>query len=232
MSFKRFCVKCGKETSALISGLCRDCFLKTNDLFDLKEGSIERCVKCGRTRIKGKWVGCNIDAIANEVASKVRFNPAVSQSKVFVELNPVSDYEYKLAINVKGLIGEIVVEQSKEFKLNLLKVSCDDCMKLVSNYREAVIQLRSSSNKETEPMLEVTKQLLLVEAMTDPLSSVIKILRGPTGFDLWVCSNKSAARVVRKLSRLYKVTPKVSKKLIGVKNDGAEKYRVTYCIKK
>ncbi len=232
MSFNRFCVKCGKETQTLVSGLCRDCFLKKSNIFDLKESLIERCVKCGRARIKGKWVECTNEAIANEVASKIKVNPDVNQSKVFVELTPVSEHGYRLHVNVKGLIDKMVVEQSKEFTLNLSKVSCDDCMKLVSNYREAIIQLRSSSFKEAEPMMEVAKQLLSTEAVNDPLSAVIKTLRGPTGFDLWICSNKSAARVVRKLSKLYKVTPKVSKKLIGIDDGGADKYRMTYCIKK
>lgn len=232
MGFGRFCAKCGKETEAVINGLCAGCFVKKNNLFEMKDFRIEHCVKCGKVRIKGHWDSFSNEIIANEVASKVKLLHGLDQPKVFVELTPLGKDAYSAKISVSGLVNEVLVEQSKPFEFLLDRVSCDSCMKLVSNYREAIIQLRAGSKEDVVAMLEVTKQLFVQESSKDSLAAIVKILTGKAGIDLWIGSKKGANRVVRKLEKIYKTNAVISKKLIGVSDGGAEKFRVTYCIKK
>jgi len=232
MSFKKFCAKCGKEIDALISGLCASCFLARHDLFSVKDIVIERCVKCKKGRIKGHWAFLSNESIANEVASKVKFNHNLDQPKVFVELNPITELDFSARINVTGFLNEVLVEQTKTTEFSIQKVSCDSCMKLVSNYREAIIQLRAGSQDEADAMLEVAKQFLAEESAKDSLSAAIKTLGARNAFDLWIGSNKGAGKVARKLSKLYKTKIIVSKKLIGEDSGRMPKYRFTYCIKK
>jgi nonsense-mediated mRNA decay protein 3 len=233
MGFDRFCAKCGKTTDALIHGLCSDCYLKKHDLFEVKEIHIEKCVKCGKVLMKGKWQGASDEAIGNEVASKVKPLHDLDQPKILVELNPLTEIDFSAKITVEGFLYDVLVSQTKTSEFSLQKVSCDACMKLVSNYREAIIQLRADDEDTRESMLEVAKQFLADEQSKDSLSAAIKTLKGPTGYDLWIGSNKGASKVARKLSKLYKVHIKSSKKIIGEEGGrGNFKYRFTYLLKK
>ncbi len=232
MSFEKFCAKCGKVTDSLVSGICANCYFKKHSLFSIKDFEIERCVKCGKIRVKGRWEQYNHELVATAVVAKVKVNSDVEQAKVFVELEPLTEVDFVAHINVTGFINEVLLEEKKDYEFFLQKVSCDSCMKLVSNYREAIIQLRSSSAEDAEPMMQIAKEFLASEQSKDSLSAVVKTQKGPTGYDLWIGSKKAANRVARKLAKLYKTTPKLSKKLIGEEEDRTQKYRITYLIKK
>jgi len=230
MSFEKFCAKCGRTTDALIHGMCSDCYLKRKDLFEVKEINIEICVKCGKARIKGHWDFPSDEIVANEVASKVKFLHSIDQPKVFVELTPITKIDYSAKITVSGLIDGVLVEQTKVDEFYIQKVSCDSCMKLVSNYREAIIQLRAPSQEEADAMFEVTKQLLENEQAKDSLSASIKVIKAKNSYDLWIGSNKGATKVARKLCKLYKTTLLVSKKQTGGGFGNKPIYRFTYSI--
>ncbi|MEI7961493.1 MAG: NMD3-related protein [archaeon] len=231
MSFERFCAKCGKATDAVINGLCSDCYLKNHSLFEVKDFDVERCVKCGKAKVKGKWCFLSDDLLVAELTSKVKLGRGIDQAKVFVELIPIKDDAYSSTITVEGFINDVLIKAVKPFEFFLTRVSCDSCMRLVSNYREAIIQLRAPSKDEVEAMLVVTKQLFVMESTKDSLAAIVKILQGKAGIDLWIGSKKGANRVVRKLEKIYKTNAVISKKLIGIADGGAEKFRVTYCIK-
>ncbi len=232
LGFEKFCVKCGKNTAALIHGMCTNCFLKRHDLFEMKDIRIEKCVKCKKGRVKGHWEFLSNEAIANEVATRVKLNHDLDQPKIFVELRPINENDFEATVNVEGFLEGVLVEKKMDVDFSVDKVSCDSCMKLCSNYREAIIQLRAGSQDEADAMLEVTKELLAQEAAKDSLSASIKILGIKRAYDLWVGSNKGASKVARKLAKLYKTDIICSKKLIGQEDSGKEKYRFTYCIKK
>jgi nonsense-mediated mRNA decay protein 3 len=232
LGFEKFCVKCGKTTDALIHGMCTDCFLKRHELFEMKEINVERCVKCKKGRVKGHWEYLSNETIANEVSSKVKLNHNLDQPKIFVELTPQGETDFEANITVEGFLDGVLVSKKMRIFFSLDKVSCDACMKLCSNYREAIIQLRAGSQEEADAMLEVTKELLAQESAKDSLSASIKTLSMKRAYDLWIGSNKGASKVARKLSKLYKTEIICSKKLIGQEDSGKEKYRFTYCIKK
>lgn len=232
MGYEQFCVKCGATTDALIKGMCVKCYLKRNELFEIRPFDIEICVKCGKMKVKGRWGAYNLEAIGAEVANKVKFLLPVDQPKINVSLEPITNIDFNAAIDLAGFIDGVLVEQKIDYPFSLSKVSCDPCMKVVSNYREAIIQLRASSFSEAESMLEVTKTFLEEERVKDSLSAIIKVAKLPKGFDLWIGSNKGAYKVVRKLERLYHVKALESKKLIGEDRSRRLKYRFTYCLKK
>ncbi|MFA5931400.1 MAG: 60S ribosomal export protein NMD3 [archaeon] len=232
MGFGKFCAKCGKSTDAIIGGICSDCYLKRHDLFTVKDINIEKCVKCGKIHFKGKWTSISNEEIANEVSSKIKLNYDLDQPKIFVELTPITDIDFSARITVTGFLEGILVEQFRTTEVSLNKVSCDSCMKLVSNYREAIIQLRATTQSEADAMLEVARELLRIEAAKDSLSAIIKTFGIKNAYDLWIGSNKGAIKVARKLAKLYKTKIIASKKLIGEDDGKKPKYRFTYCIKK
>jgi len=198
----------------------------------MKDINIDICVKCGKARIKGSWTFPSDEIVANEISSKVKLLHSIEQPKIFVEITPITKIDYSAKITVEGLLEGTIVKQTKTDEFYLQKVSCDSCMKLVSNYREAIIQLRATNREEADAMLEVTKQLLLNESAKDSLSAPIKILSEKNGHDLWIGSNKGATKVARKLCKLYKTNLIVSKKQTGGGFGNKAVYRFTYSIKK
>jgi NMD protein affecting ribosome stability and mRNA decay len=234
MGFEKFCVKCGKTTDALINGFCSECYLKRHSLFEVKDFQLERCVKCAKARIKSSWFVLTDELIGNEISSKIKMNPDLEQGKVFVELTPIDEYNYKAKITVEGFLFGVLVKQDVEKVFSLKKVSCDACMKLVSNYREAILQLRAPSKEEVESMFETAKQFLADEQAKDSLSAAIQIFKLKSGgYDLWIGSNKGASKVARKVSRLFHAKITDSKKIIGEEGGrGHFKFRFTYLVKK
>ena len=232
MSFKKFCPRCGKETDALVGGTCQDCYLEKHELFTVKDVSLPVCVKCGKLHHKNAWKFFSDEDVSQEIVSKVKVDPDIFEPKVDVELRRKSPFEYEARINVKGFLDDVLIEQEKFMVFKLSKVSCDACMKLVSNYREGIIQLRASSNEEAEDMYLLTKSLIEKERANDSLSGIVKTMKNKNGYELWIGSKKASAKVSRYLAKLYKVRVKSSKQLIGEDDSGEFKYRYTFCIRR
>lgn len=232
MSFSKFCPKCGKETSALIQGLCSKCFLGGKELFSLKETNTSVCVKCGKLFFQGKWHPADFELLKNSVISKVKVSPDVDKAKVFVELKEIAPLEYETKIKVEGFLDDALVEQEKTFVVKVNKVSCDPCMKLNSLYREAVLQLRADNQKDADEMYIFATGLLEKEKAKDSLSGTSKIVKLKNGYDLWIGSKKAGGKVARHLSKLFKTKIKTSRTLIGETEAGKPKLRVTFCVKR
>ena len=232
MGFSKFCPKCGKETDTLIKGMCKKCYLRGEDLFRVKDLSIEYCSRCERVRHGFKWAERSDEEIIEGIKSKVRPIADLEQAKIIVGVKQEGDTTYNVRIKVVGLLEGVLVEQEKGFVLELDKKICDPCMKLSSDYREAVLQLRTESGpKEAEEMLKLAEEFVEQEKANDPLSGVVNVLRTKNGFDVWVASSKAGAKVANKLGRLYSVKVGTSKKLIG-QEGGKRKYRYTFLVRK
>ncbi|MCX6800669.1 MAG: NMD3-related protein [Candidatus Diapherotrites archaeon] len=238
MSFEKFCPNCGKETEWLVKGKCADCFLKSNSIFSVKNVSdkILHCGRCSKVLLQGKWIARSEKAVANEIESRIKLIPDLQGAKIFVEAEKIGRQngkeDFSVKVKVIGIIDSQVIEQEKGYIIELQGNICDPCMRLASDYREAIIQLRTNSKKDAETMLHETEELIKEENSKDPLSAIVKTIKVRNGFDLWIGSKKSAVKVSRKLAKLYDTRPTVSNKLIGQNKDGSDKYRFTFCVKK
>ena len=231
MGFKKFCPKCGKETDLLIEKTCADCFLMGKKIFTVKKPNISQCKHCQRLFISGEENHFDQEIIAQNIASHVDFIEELEQPKVFVELEKKTDLDYVAEVKVEGLLTDKVVEQKKILNFALREVNCDACMKLHSDYREAILQVRSEDKSNKPQLLELIEGLLKIENAKDPLSGASKIVELKNGYDFWIGSKKAAVKVSRYLEKLYKTKMIVSKKLIGEDDQGKRKYRHTFCIK-
>ncbi|MFA5357564.1 MAG: NMD3-related protein [archaeon] len=237
MSFKKFCPKCGKETDWLIKGKCRDCFLATENIFSIKNVSdkVQLCGRCAKILIQGKWIESSEKAIEKEIESKIKTINDLQEPKIFIQVKKTENRnkkeEFYANVRVMGIIDSQIVEQEKGFVVEIQGNICDPCMRLASDYREAIIQLRTGSKKESEEMLHQAEKLIKEEKQNDPLSAIVKTVKVRNGFDLWVGSKKASVKVSNKLAKFYETKSIVSSKLIGRTKDGGEKYRFTFCVK-
>jgi len=233
MSFKKFCPRCGKETTNLVGKECLSCFLGEVTLFTIKNQKINICKHCGKAIIKGHWKDFSERLIEDEVISKVKITNGlnIEDVKILIDLEKKEENEYDALVKVKGLISGNLVEKEKVITVLLGDTTCDSCMKLNASYREAIIQLRGKTKEESKQMLKVTMDLLDKERGKDSLSGTSKLIELKTGYDLWIGSKKAASKVSRYVSKIYKAELKVSSKLIGEEKNGKRKYRFTFCVK-
>jgi NMD protein affecting ribosome stability and mRNA decay len=231
MSFKKFCPKCGKETSSFAGKICLNCFMDKNEIFTIDKINISKCKHCLKILDSGTWIDFSEEEIAEMVAKKVKVVNEVEEPKIFVELEKFDNINYEALVEVKGIISNSVVTEQKSIKFQIKETTCDACMKLNSEYREAIIQLRSEKRENEDDMFTVAKNLLMAESSKDALSGTSKIEKVRNGYDLWVGSKKAAAKVSRELSRMYGTRIVNSKKLIGEDDQGKRKYRHTFCVR-
>jgi len=231
MGFKQFCPKCGKETNLLIGKICLDCFLKNNKLFSIEKINITQCKHCQKLLSMGKWIDFNDEILAQNVASNVKIIPEIEEPKIFVEIQSYPELNYEALVQIKGIINNTIVEKEDSIKFQIKETTCDSCMKLNSNYREAILQLRSEKKENEDSMFQIAKNLLDMERSKDSLSGTSKILKINHGYDLQIGSKKAAIKIARHLAKLYNTKIVVSKKLIGEDEQGKRKYRHTFCVR-
>ncbi len=231
MSFKKFCPKCGKDTEELVENLCTECFLKRKELFEIKKIRVFVCRHCKKLLFGNKWIDFRYAEIGEEIAAHVKTIKELKKPEIVVELEQKSDLDYCALIQIRGYLGKNLVEREKAIDFRVRETTCDSCMKLNSDYREAIIQLRTKTDESLESLFEVTKNLLEREKSKDALSGISKMVEIKNGYDLWIGSKKAASKVVRELSKIFGTRAIVSKKLIGEEKTGERKYRHTFCIK-
>ena len=231
MSFTKFCPKCGKDTDTLLKGMCKNCYLKGEDLFTIKDISIDFCNRCQKIRAGFSWTQKSNDKIITEVTSKIKPIIDLEQPKIFVEMNEEKETKYKVKIKVVGMLAGVLVQQEKEFVLDLEKGICDPCMKLSSEYREAILQLRTDKGtKEAEELLKLAEGFIVEEKAQDSLAGIVNLIRTKNGFDIWIGSSKAGARIANKIGKLYHIRVVTTKKLIG-EDQGKRKFRHTYLVR-
>ncbi|MBS3057097.1 MAG: 60S ribosomal export protein NMD3 [Candidatus Diapherotrites archaeon] len=233
MLIKRFCPRCGKETNALIKGFCRECFLKGHEILIVDEElKFPRCKSCGKIRIRGAWFSDSPKNLEDFIRSKMKLKE-ITNEKINIGMAPNNDGSVSVQIGVSGTINEDKIEFEKEILLKPAIVLCDPCMRLVSDYHEAILQVRfgkKPSDEQVESEMARINKMLEYEKKADSLSQAIKTAEATNGFDVYIGSAKAARRIAEALAKRAHTRVVSSSKLMGVdSNTGKANKRFTYC---
>ena len=170
---------------------------------------IQKCKECQRIRAKGRFIGEN----------RTNLEEALQQSfkKNHVHLVAYDAKEAITKISVEGPEGKLTID--RKIKLKYTKTLCDRCYKVKCEYYEAVFQLRGDKNRIDKVIKHVTA---LFERNNEFIS---KMESKDGGIDIYLSSKRLATEFVA----YYKLYPKMSYTLAGVKN-GKKQYKNTYAI--
>ncbi len=223
-----FCPRCGKECEELFENVCFSCLLETRQLFELPPAfEFETCKNCGRVKVSGKW----LDSI------ELAFNawlPKAFKSKVLedVSLEAIVEAE-KALVKISATIGGKKVSFQREIALVSKNAVCDSCMKLSSNYFEAIIQLRFSEKKlDAEKWVLEAENLLAVLHKKDPMAVLAKFQKVKGGLDLYVVSLRAGKHLAEELAKKHRVIVTTSYTTTGFdKNKEQEKRRYTFLVR-
>lgn len=201
-----FCIKCGNP--AVAGNFCKKCFLKREKLFELDNFTVNICPACGN------YSGGTIE---NQIKNRVK-------TKNTIRSCTVKTREYGNRIIAKVICTGIIrplkstVPEKKEITITKRRLKCNNCIKLLGGYYEAVLQLRGPNiNRILNKVGKILPEIVVVSV--DTLKE---------GYNIKLADKKIAAKVIRQLREYFSV--KESYKLVGEKK-GKRLYRNFYAIR-
>lgn len=203
------CPKCGRteEDVKFLEAFCVDCY-PFNLKLPVKKIEIEICKRCNRMRLKGEWMQLNRRKIEEYVAGKCRGE--------FESVRYDSE-KGEVVFTVKK--GDVSVDITKPFKIEMKTVICPDCSKIAGGYYESVIQLRGNEKR-------VAKYAKLLMKMLGRKTFITKTEEKHGGVDIFAGSTRVVLDAVAELGLRAKIT----RKLVGTK-EGKRAYRATFSIR-
>ena len=201
-----FCIKCGGKAEA--GNFCKDCFLKSNHLFDIEDFTALECSGCGKLQ-RGN--------IRYQIKEKILTKNVISKYEIDAKQ---SGHRIVAKVTCTGKINPMrsAVREEKKIIIMVKRTKCEDCIKLLGGYYEAVLQVRG---ERQERILNKIKKFIYNEDITR-----IETLK--EGHDIRLRSKSSASSLVKYLRSFFDI--KESYKLVGEKK-GKKLYRNYYAIR-
>jgi len=203
------CPKCGSTSQQkdFIDSFCSGCY--PFKVMLPKEIRLDKCVRCGKLRMKGEWKRTDLKKLNEYVAGKCK-----------------GDFERAEYDADQGTCRFIFLKNGKEyaiekgFLIDVNKTICPDCSRSSGGYFEAIIQVRG------EPDAVERKSRKLIEAL-EKKTFIPKIEDMHNGIDIYVGSTKAASQALQEFS----LKPSgISKKLAGV-SQGKKLYRTSFSVR-
>jgi nonsense-mediated mRNA decay protein 3 len=186
-----FCIKCGK--TATVGNFCDDHFLEREELFKINNISFYICDRCG-AYLDGEWKP--IDNMDNVVAGMIEKNIKTKNriTNVDIRLKPFGN-KFTATVRCTGLIKPCKKPKTEEKKIIVImkKKKCDNCVKLLGNYYEAVVQMRG---ERKDQILDRIKKI--TNAKT--IGSFKEVA---DGYDLYFIKKADANRIGKSLKKHY-----------------------------
>ncbi len=205
---KMFCVSCGKE--AEIGSLCEDCFTKEKSLLLTQDSELKLC-DCG-SYFDSKWQPAErFDEIITGYVKRhiVKLGTIRSMRIGFKKVGN----NIIATIDCRGNIppAKKIKPERKILRIKVRNIKCDNCIKLLGGYYEAVLQVRGGN----------------AEKIIDKVhgGGVEKI---KNGYDVRFVKKADAARIAKSLKRQFSVLR--SFKFVTEKK-GKKLYRNYYAIR-
>ncbi len=220
-----FCIKCGKPvmrtrrgaTASDFGTFCEEHFLESRKLFETSNFIIRVCDGCG-SYFDGEWK--EQDDIAN-AAKEMIADSIVTENKIKkidIHLKKFGN-KFLATVTCTGTIKPCKKQKMETSKIivTMKRQKCDNCVKLLGNYYEAVIQVRGERKGEIFKIIEAVcgKMALRCEAEKN-------------GYNLYFVRKNEARKVAKNLGRKYDV--KASFKFAAEKK-GKKLYRNYYSVR-
>ncbi|WP_230375717.1 60S ribosomal export protein NMD3 [Methanolobus vulcani] len=232
------CPKCGKPTTKLFQGRCKECFLENFTLAEIAPVlHAKMCATCGARNVKNKWVDHgSLEEIVIHTAEDALFVHEMAEDiELYIEPRAQTPYLYKVHIEVDALLLDEIFHQELETEVRVVRESCDMCSRISGGYFEAIIQIRATNripdDEEKQECINIANTVLerLVNK-GDRLAFISSSLEIKEGTDLYVGSSNAARHICKEINSRLGGTFTESASLQGRK-DGKDVYRITFSLR-
>ena len=234
-SLNVFCPGCGSENKKLFNGFCIECLLKDKKVFSLPEKiEAEICSRCGRVRVRGKWVKYSDDALLGIAKAASSFK-GLEKPGLVLQGVEVNDKFGVLMVKVEGKIGGEDFFVERIIPLRIFRLACPSCSRVSGSYFEAILQARfepKTPKKKIEDKLLEIRAFLKKNEENDALSRVVKIQFVNNGFDLSIGSKRAVKKASGFFEKQLRERVIVTSDIYSYdRNKGRPIKRYTFCLR-
>ncbi|WP_048134997.1 60S ribosomal export protein NMD3 [Methanolobus tindarius] len=232
------CPKCGKSTTKLFHGRCKECFLENFTLAEIAPVMHAKlCPTCGARNVKNKWVdhGSLEEIVIRTVEDALFVHEMAEDIEVYIEPRAQTPYLYKVHIEVDALLLDEMFHQELKTEVRVIRESCDMCSRISGGYFEAILQIRATnripSDEEKQECINIAGSVLerLINK-GDRLAFISSSLELKEGTDLYVGSSNAARHICKEITSHLGGSFSESASLQGMK-DGKDIYRITFSLR-
>ncbi|TFG55883.1 MAG: hypothetical protein E4H30_06075 [Methanomassiliicoccus sp.] len=234
-----FCVKCGADGPTYRS-LCESCFME-GKVFTVLPDHVDvfNCGHCDDYLLDGKWATVKtkeeVSERATELALKVIKDAQVLNVALHAEKIDEANYQVNMTIGLS--IEGLEVDEGRKTIVRFKNTSCPRCNKLMGNYYEGTLQVRTRDRKMPEDLREEIMDRILKmmdEHMKDNrelfISKITRLTTSQGGIDVILSSSVVGRTMAHHLADQYAAEVKETAKLVTQKQ-GKDLYRVTFVVR-
>ena len=234
-----FCVKCGADGPTYKS-LCERCFME-GKVFTILPDHVDvfQCGHCDDYLLDGKWVTVKTKEEISERATELALNVIKDARVLNVALHAekIDEANYQVNMAIRLSIEGLEVDEGRETIVRFKNTSCPRCNKLMGNYYEGTLQVRTRDRKMPEDLREeITDRILKMmdEHMKDNrelfISKINRLTTSQGGVDVILSSSVVGRTMAHHLADQYAAEVKETAKLVTQKQ-GKDLYRVTFVVR-
>lgn len=197
------CAICGRSSVKISKqkGICKECFIKTGLVKEVKKIKITLCPSCYRIR-RERWITyerfSEIEHMLERILErKIILNEGVSLEDIEVKASSSLDtLEAELYLFLKDY--DEYVETSIKPEIELNRVLCDDCLRYKSEDYEALLQIRSEDENLVEEF-----ELFLEKLLQGLDREVVKKEKFNYGLDVYFSKLSTARRLANSFKKKH-----------------------------
>ncbi|MCX6651660.1 MAG: NMD3-related protein [Methanomassiliicoccales archaeon] len=234
-----FCVKCGADGPTYKS-LCEKCFLEGKVYTALPDHvDLFQCGHCDDYLINGKWLDIERREEAAEKATEVaaQVNKETKVQNVSVHAEKIDEANYDVGMTFGLTVEGLEVNEARSTIVRFKNTSCPRCNKMMGNYYEGTLQVRTRDRKMPEDLREEILERIykMMEEHTKDnrelfISKVNRLTTKEGGIDVILSSSVVGRHIARELADQYAAEVKETAKLVTQKQ-GKDMYRVTFLVR-
>ncbi len=231
------CVECGKETSELHEGVCKECFLKKHVDVELENPiEIQICSTCGSVRREGKWIEKpDLNTILLErVDDSLSISSGVDKYSLELEFQEEDPTHLHVFATVKLHSDGFVAEKNLSTRVILQKEECENCSLQRSDYYEAILQVRPPegeiSPEDKASIIDIVHQDIDVDRGEERKVFITAEKEIHGGLDFFISNKQAARKISNKIKNRFGGELTTSSELVG-REDGQNVYRMTYSVR-
>jgi nonsense-mediated mRNA decay protein 3 len=234
-----FCVKCGADGPTYRS-LCERCFLE-GKIFSALPDHVDlfQCVHCDDYLIDGKWskVERREESAEREVEANIDVNKEATVRNVGIHAERIDDNNFQVGVTIGLTVETLEIDEALDTIVRFKNTSCPRCNKLMGNYYEGTLQVRTRDRKMPEDLqeeiIERIYKLVNDHKKNDRELFISKLSRLTTthgGIDVLLSSSTVGRMISRDLADQYAAEVQETAKLVTQK-EGKDMYRVTFVVR-
>lgn len=232
------CPKCGKGTTILLSGVCRECFFQNFVLAQLPQVIQARlCASCGARFTRGRWTDeHDIETVVlKTIEDNLSIHEAADDVEVCIAPRQLTPHMYTAEVQIAAVIQGERITAVLSTEIRVIRESCEMCSRISGGYFEGILQIRATDRTPTEDELATCLRIVdmtidRMRAKGDRLAFITETIRSKEGLDLYIGSVNSGRHICKAIIEELGGTFTESPSLFGQK-DGREIYRITFSMR-